>query len=297
MRKNSAKMLKWGFLGALLLLLSASGCAVREEGCLDVQAVNFSVEAEKACSSCCQYPQLRLDLLHKYTVNDSLLNLTLNSGAYPDGAGNMIRFKDIRFYLSELHLVTEDGADIGVGEEVLLRKWVSGSDSLKFEVENNFALATPASLSRKVLGTFLQSGKIKGIRLTLGIAAPARDADPASAPTGHPLSPQTDPLWIQGTGYLDAKLSVFPGSGPADTIPRVLEFPSGGAFFQTIELLAPQAVSIAPGYHASVGLRIDYGAWFKNADVRNDPAEDLLRKVADNVKNSMAVTLITAQEN
>ncbi|MBK7477608.1 MAG: hypothetical protein IPI11_17005 [Haliscomenobacter sp.] len=287
---------RWGLIG-LFLFLGAWGCAVREEGCLDVQAINFSVEAEKACSSCCQYPQLRLDLLHKYTVGDTLLNLTLNASAYPDGAGNMIRFKDIRFYISELHLLTEGGAEIGVGEELLLRKWVSGSDSLKFEVENNFALATPASLSRKVLGTFIQGGKIKGVRLTLGIGAPARDADPASAPTGHPLSPQADPLWVLGTGYLDAKLSVFPGNGSADTIPRVLEFASGGAFFQTIELPAPQVVSVAPGYHASVGLRIDYGAWFKQADVRNDSTEDLLRKIADNVKNSLAVTQITAQEN
>ncbi len=296
MRKNSAKMPRWHFIGAFLLL-GALGCAVREEGCLDVQAVNFSLEAEKACSSCCQFPQIRLDLLHKYTVNDSLLNLTLNTGAYPDGAGNMIRFKDIRFYLSELQLLTEDGAAISVREKLLLRKWVSGSDSLKVEVEDNFALATPASLSRRVLGTFTMGGKIDRIRLTLGIGPNIRDADPASAPSSHPLSPQTDPLWALGTGYLDAKISVYPGNGTADTIPRVLEFPSGGAFFQTIELPAPQVVSIAPGYHASVGMRIDYGAWFKNADLRTDSSEDLLRKIADNVKNSIAVTQITATEN
>ncbi|MFZ4561654.1 MAG: hypothetical protein ACOYOD_15795, partial [Saprospiraceae bacterium] len=126
-------------LPALALLLST--CAQLEEGCLDAYAVNLTIDADKACDDCCTFPQLRLDLLHKIQVRDSLKNLTLGTEVYADGAGNPLRISDIRFYLGAVEMLKADGSTVSTQGTLSLRK----PDASPLDVPDYYALATPAS--------------------------------------------------------------------------------------------------------------------------------------------------------
>lgn len=295
MKKHSATEIRAGFYAALVALL-LQACAEPKRDCLDVQATNFAVDADEACSGCCIYPQLRLDLLHKFRIGDSLYNFVPETGVYPDGAGNAFRFKDLRFYISELHLLRSDGTTMTLDGRLTLRKAVAGSDSMNVEVEDNFLIATPASLARLVPGSFREGGAVTGISFKIGIGEPARSTDPGSAPAGHPLREQALPLWTASQGYLSQRMELYPGATPADTIPRLLEYGGAGSV-QTIALSLAQPFSAPSGYHIALTLRIDYDRWFRDVDLRSDTSPEIFRKITDNLPGSFTVTSITASVN
>lgn len=280
------------YIALLILLPLLQTCAEPKRDCLDIQAVNFAVDADAACSSCCEYPELRLEVQHKIVRPDSTLNLVLETGAYPDGAGNLIRFRDIRFYISDLHLVRPDGSEILLEEKLNLRQANPGGDSIKVEVEDNFALVTPSAVARRVLGTVKAAGAVSKVRFKLGIAAPSNLADPNSAPSGHPLAPQSNAMWAPGAGYTYNKLTYFPGISAADTIPQLLEIKTTDRLRQ-VEL--PLSAIIPEGYHLNLVLQVDYLRWLEGIDFRRDTPDQLSRKVADNSAKSFRVIQITAQ--
>jgi hypothetical protein len=279
-----------------IIALLCCACAQPNRDCLDIRATNFAVDADEACSGCCIYPQLRLDLLHKFQIGDSLYNFVPSTGIYADGAGNAFRFKDIRFYISELRLLRSDGAEVTLDGRLTLRKAVAGSDSLKVEVEDNFMLATPASLGRIVVGAFRDGGTITGVKFKVGIDEPARSADPASAPAAHPLRVQSVPMWTEAQGYLAQRMEIIVGTAPSDTIPKVFEF-GGINSVQSIALNLAQPFSVPPGFNIALTLRIDYSWWFRNVNLVTDPSGEMFRKIADNLPNSFTVTSITASVN
>lgn len=286
MKKTSA--LRKISLPALALLLSS--CAQLEEGCLDAYAVNLTIDADKTCGDCCTFPQLRLDLLHKIQVRDSLKNLTLGSEVYADGAGNPLRISDIRFYLSAVEMVKPDGSTATTQGKVSLYK----PDRSKFEAPDYYALATPASLARIVASTFRKADQVVALRLQLGIGSPAGQADPASAPSGHPLAAQSPSMWNATKGYLAQRLVLLPGT--SDTTAVVYET-GGTAALRTVELPLASPLSVPAGHHVAFTLRIDYAAWLRNVNILKDSRESIVQKLSDNFPASLAILQVSASKN
>lgn len=294
--KKPSKMNKGSLWAAqLVLVLSLQHCAEPKTGCLDVRATNFQVDADATCGDCCTFPQIRLDLLHKFTIGDSLLNF-IPGNTYPDGTGNPFRLGDLRFYLSEIHFLRSDGTTNKLNKTVVLRKANPNGDSLRIEVEDNFALATPAALGRIQPGNFQDGGTFTGVRFKIGVGEPARNADPGSAPNSHPLRPQNVPMWTTTQGYLSQRIEVFPGSPPADTIRRLLEI-GGTTSVREITLRFKSPLSVPPGFHIALTLQIDYARWLKNIQFRTDSDAEVFRKITENLPLSFAVTSITATSN
>lgn len=292
MKRNSARKRLNTLIGIASLCWVLPACAILEEGCLDVYGLNFSIDVDKSCDACCTYPQLRLDVLHKISVGDSLQNINLKSGVYADGAGNPIRFQDIRFYISEVHLVKTDGSLVVLREMLQVRS----PDSSRVTVENNVALVTPTSLARIVLGTFRKGDQVSAVRFKLGIGTPTRSIDPTSAPTTHPLYPQPIAMWSSNQGYTAQRIALFPGISAADTIPIVFET-TGTSSLREVELQLPQPVSIPAGYHIALTLRIDYAQWLAGVNILRDPTSSILQKLGDNVAPSFEITQVVVSEN
>ena len=275
-------------LPALALLLSA--CAQLEEGCLDAYAVNLTIDADKACDDCCTFPQLRLDLLHKIQVRDSLKNLALGTEVYTDGAGNPLRISDIRFYLSAVEMIKADGSTVSTQGTLSLRK----PDKTKFDAPDYYALATPASLARIVASTFRKADQVVALRLQLGIGNPTGQADPTSAPSGHPLALQSPSMWSATKGYTAQRLVLLPGS--SDTTTVTIET-SGPSALRTVELPLASPLSVPAGYHATFTLRIDYAAWLRNVNILKDSQESIAQKLGDAFASSVVVTQASASKN
>ena len=68
-----------------------AGCYEPIEGCLDVRATNFDLNADRSCpDNCCEYPELRLKLLHRYQQIDTYgLDLAFHDleQGVPEGLG------------------------------------------------------------------------------------------------------------------------------------------------------------------------------------------------------------------
>ena len=123
--KKVLKLLQLGILCAISILLST--CATREEGCNDALANNFDLGADKPCDGCCEYPGVRIRLSHKYGNTPMAYNQTI----FTDGAGNTFGFGDLRFYLSNIQLLSVGNKIIDVQEplDVYLEK--AAGDTVK----------------------------------------------------------------------------------------------------------------------------------------------------------------------
>lgn len=270
MKRNCVKrMVRFTFLG---LLLSFSSCAILEEGCLDVYATNFAVEVDKPCAVCCTYPQIRIDLLHKIAVADSLQNLTTETAVYADGAGNPLRIQDIRFYVSGVHLLRSDGTEVAVEETITLKK----TDGSSVTVENNFGLWTPATLARFIPGTFRKADEITSVRLTLGVGKEVGGVLPESAPSTHALYPKTIPMWTSTEGFITQRLAVYPGD-TGDTA-MVYEL-TGEDAMQEVELNLPAPLAVAPGHHITLVIQLDYSSWLSSIDIKTESSEVIESKL------------------
>lgn len=277
------------------LSLALQRCAEPKTGCLDVRATNFQVDADEGCTDCCTYPQLRLDLLHKFTIGDSLFNFIPGS-TYTDDAGNRFRLGELRFYLSETRLLRSDGTALKLDKQLALRTVNAAGDSTRFLVEDNFALASPASLLRILPGNFRDGGTFTGVQFKIGIDVPARSADPGSAPASHPLYPQQVPMWTAKLGYLSQRIEVYSGQAPADTLGRVLEF-GGPESIKAITIPLDKPLSVPPGFHIVLTLRIDYARWLRNINFASDTDSVIFRKLSENVSAAFSVNSASATSN
>ncbi|MEL6925330.1 MAG: MbnP family protein, partial [Bacteroidota bacterium] len=177
------------FLFLWLFLLV--GCYEPVEACLDLQATNFEVTADRACSDCCTYPTLSLSFSHK--VDSNFLS---NEDVYLNRVGRPYRIESVVFYISNVQLVDAAGNGYGVEDQIELLALNNGVEEW-LELEDNFLLIERTTRN-VTLGEFRSSGDFVGLRFFVGINAPANNANPASLPDGHPLSIGPDSLhWDQ----------------------------------------------------------------------------------------------------
>ena len=87
--------LRIGLLSILMAVL-LSACYEPTEGCLDVRATNFDLDADEGCADCCTYPELSLRFENVWVYPDSVAPLRLHT-FYVDAVGNPFRFERIRF--------------------------------------------------------------------------------------------------------------------------------------------------------------------------------------------------------
>jgi len=272
----------------LALLVTAFGCYEKQEGCLDIAATNFDVEADRDCADCCNYPTLSVIFSHKArsVAQDTFFNLTFLDSAYTVNGSDFFRIGGIRFYISDFQLVRNDGSMLTSTDEITLSIPENG-DTLTQTVTDDFALVNRSNLSATTIGTIRPEGDFTGIRFNIGISTPANHADPLAFPTTHPLySNNGDMHWSIDSGYVFNRIALFRDTMASDTIPTVLEIGTD-ELLQTIELDYP--FPLKQGFNVSVSLRIDYLQWFQGVDIRNDSEAVMIEKIVENVTNSFTV--------
>jgi hypothetical protein len=280
---------------ALLILglaFSLTACVEQQEGCLDINAVNFQVDADRPCTGCCEYPVLELNFQHK-AFPDTSLNLVYEDSVYQDGSGNSFRFRQIRYYLSALHLVRPDGAELTV-EDTLQLPIEQPDGHIDFEiVEDNFVLVNPGDYQRKEIGTIHTEGTFSKVKFTFGLAGAANTVDPGALPGDHPLS---DPslYWNADSGRIFNRIELFRVENDVDTIETVLEIgmPEN---LRTIELPLPDPFFLDPGFSAELVLRVDYLTWFEEVNLISDSKEQIIEKIVNKLTESFSVVEIEAK--
>ena len=277
----------------LALLACLPACYEPVEGCLDVEAVNYDLEADKNNGEECQYPQIRMALQHRYTKGDTLLRFGLVDSVYLDALGNPFRLNSVRFYLSNFHLIYTDGQEKEVEETIdILIPQPDGSD-LPRTIEDNFSLISPRVTQNYVIVTLKESGTLQEIRFAVGVEGLANQADPASFPGTHPLSLQDSSLYFnQDSGYVFQYIELFRDTTAADTIPEILRIGTP-AYLQEVRL--PVDFRKNRGFHLLLTLQVDYSRWFSQIDARQDSPEQLIEKIVANLAQSFSIVAIVQQ--
>ncbi len=267
-----------------------NACYEPKEDCLDIQAVNFEPVADEACPDCCEYPKIKLRFQHKVITVDTTLNLTYNTPYTLDGV-NYFRIQDIRFFISNLHLIRPDDTEIGLTDSIEINILKADQTTEILKVEDNFALADRDDFNAATLGTYQTSGLFSGIRFTLGIEENVNRAEPSSFPDTHPLSIESDSsmYWNVDEGYIFNRIALFRDTLSANDTPFILEMGTS-SFLQQLTL--PYDFTINEGFDLSITLRIDYLKWFESVDILLDSEESMMEKIRNNTVNSFSLVEI-----
>ena len=277
----------------LVLLAFLPACYEPVEGCLDVEAVNYSLEADKNNSEECVYPKVRLSVQHRYSKNDTLYRFALVDSIYYDALGNPFRLNSVRFYISNFHLVYTDGQEKEMDETIDIKIPQPDGSDLERTIEDNFSLISPRVTQNYTIGTLKESGTLQEIRFAVGVEGLANIADPGSFPNGHPLSLLDSSLYFnQDSGYVFQYIELFRDTTAADTIPEVLRI---GTPEYLREVRLPVDFKKDSGFHLLLTLQVDYSFWFRDINARQDSPEQLTDKIVANMAQSFSLVAAVLQ--
>ncbi|MFM9946750.1 MAG: MbnP family protein [Saprospiraceae bacterium] len=297
MKKRSRKNLNGLLLSLMLcctLLLPA--CYEPKEGCLDAQATNFELDADEACPDCCEYPSLQLALRHRIVLFGQEDDRFSTDSVYYDGSGQPFRFKNIRFYLSNVRLVRSDGSVAMVSDTIELNLYDPSGAPRKATVEDNFLLANPLFEQTYTIGAFRESGSsFEKIRFAIGVEGIANEAIPDSLPDDYPLGRIEETLDLhfnQDSGYVFSHIELFRDTTAADTIPVVLRIGTL-PYLRTVELSFPSGgFTPTDGFNTLVTLQVNYVERFQSLNIRQDTPAQMIEKIVQNLANSFSVIAI-----
>lgn len=266
------------------------GCYEPREGCLDAAAANFDLEADKPCDDCCTYPSLKILLQHRVVTPDTIYRFGLKDSVYYDALGQPFKIKDLRFYMSNIHLVRSDGSEVLLEDKIELTLPLTGGGTETVEAEDNFLLVNPSLSQSFAIGALKAEGPFNRIRFNLGIAEPANKALPEEMPENHPLALQSNfPMYFSAdSGYIYNKILLLRGITTADTIPTTLSIGTL-PFLRQFELDLPGLFDPDKGFNSRVTIRVDYGRWFREIDARNDSPALLIQKIVSGLEGAFEV--------
>ena len=287
-----SRKIRNSFFLALMALLPA--CYEPVEGCLDVEAVNFNLEADKNNSEECVYPKVRLAIQHRYSKDDTLYRFGLVDSVYFDAQGQPFRLNNVRFYISNFHLIYTNGQEKEVAETVdILIPQPDGSE-LSRTIEDNFSLASPRVTQNYTIGTLKESNDLQEVRFAVGVEGLANLAKPGSFSGTHPLSLQDSTLYFsQDSGYVFEYIELFRDTTAADTIPEVLRIGTQ-PYLQEVRL--PVSFKKSQGFHLLLTLQVDYSQWFGSINARQDTQEQLIDKIVANLAQSFSLVAVVLQD-
>lgn len=259
---------------AFCLLLSA--CYEPKKGCIDINAVNFDATADENC--CCQYPRLILQVEQRYDT------LTYREGdPYPLPSGQWFRLNKVIFYLSDFR-VFRGGQEYQVTDSLKFAVFGPAiTDTLSQYLINDFALVRRTPLEYPA-GAFPESGTFDRVQCRLGLPAAAQSIVPSKAPTNHPLSAQTEQLWLDRDRGFEVLRIIFTRDSASATIPDTLHFsrPDFDNFF----LSGNGTFNHRSGYDFGVKMTVDYLQLFRNLDLVNGNPTSWKAQIVANLPNA-----------
>lgn len=273
----------------LLLIALLSACIEREEGCLDIAAVNFAADADLACpDSCCVYPTLQVELQHRiHTAErpDTLIRFFYDStyAVLPDTTVKFA-FDSIRFFLSEFELIREDSSSFQVSDRLEL----SDGNGELVSVTDDVFIAERNSFGTQTLGDFRAEGTFTGVRFLVGLKETIRTADASSFPVDHPLVDQNNDFNATTDGF--AALALRFRQPPSTTDTTTLRIVSA-----TPVELSFEPFVIEPGFDVKLTLAVDYLDWLEGILVNDATDAELREYIRMALDNSFQVSAVSLE--
>lgn len=231
---------------ALGLTLLWGGCREPLEGCLDVRAANYTAAADDNC--CCEWPRMSFTVEHK--VKDAFHSPV---DTYYTVKGQAYRLLRMDFLLSDFKLHFKGSPPVRLLDSILL----GTAPGPMTWIRDDIALLT-RDISSFEAGRFIAMGKLDSVSFLLGLPESVSKGTPEDFPAGHPFRVTGSERWDNLQGYAMARA-------------WILSLPSGDTLQWTLResrrIVLPAERVIASGRPASLEMKIDYDAWFRDQDV------------------------------
>ncbi len=288
--------LKNNFIFLLFFSLVLYGCYEPKEGCLDVRATNFDLDADNPCPDCCEYPVFKLKTSHRYIVDDTTYyTVRFGDSIYLDGANHPFRLESVRYFLSGFELIKSSGEAVSIEDKIDIEVSDGSGSRMVRSFTDDFVLINAAHSSTITVGTFTQPGTYKGIRFLIGLDPVVDTAIPQYMPENHPLSNTADEMYDAVNGhYYASKIALFKDTVPSDTIPRIIASYASNAS-QLVDLPFSEEFTLPEGFHLHVTLAVDCISWFDGVDVRSDSDAVVIEKINAALPTSFFVSSISTK--
>ena len=279
-------MLKSIITFLVILFCLFTSCYEPQEGCLNINAENFNIEADEACEDCCELPDLTVAILHRRSFADTTENFRLNTSYNaPANSDQVFQVSNLHFYLSDFQLITDDGNSVS-SIDTTEADWVDmNGDTMTTFVESNIAYINRSTNSERNMGSFSPKGVYEKIAFNFGLEGQNTGVVPASISGAHPLRIQNDSLnWNATDGYSFCRIELVKDTSNLDSIsiinitqPEVKNIELAGNF------------ELESGFDTRITLRINYFDWFSTVDFRNDSDLTIKEKVLANISGSFSI--------
>lgn len=282
------------FNGFQLLCLASAllsfACTEPTEGCLDITASNFDIEADDDCclseeECCCSYPNLVVDLIYRLSEADtSNTNFELSQYYEIENTTDSIRIDTFQFFITGLRPRSVSGMDsITVRETIDVSTQNIAGESVQFSVEDNIILVDCNQFSYTI-GTYQSDLEIDQLDFTLGLPSVIAQINPDDISNDNNLKNSYAPLFDEDLGrFPSIKLNFALKSNDKERIiARELNFQ------QLLTNIFVTAVPINKGQELSFLLQLNVLDVFKGIifDIQN---EDIDLIINENFENSISI--------
>jgi len=229
-----------------LILISSAGCNTRIQGCLDVNAENFNLNAEQSCDGCCTYPSLALSLTQKWGDRNFALTDTLF-----DINGQPYRISGLVYFLSDWTWLDGQGIQYHVDSVNV----TCDDGDLTYSPDN--LLVDPEHFNY-TMGMIRKAPVIDSLRFIIGLSQDFSCLNAENIGTPPELTDQS-PLWN-------------PRSGSLESIRLIIQNDIAVESFDTIFISDEAITTLAypfdftPGEDSQFELTVDYSLWFKDVN-------------------------------
>lgn len=286
-RKPSQHLPTYWVSTLLLCIGLVSSCTEPQMGCLDIASTNFSASADEPCESCCVFPKLQLDILHRITQADTLLRIQYDS-LYRIGNEQPIVFQNIQLLLSDFAFLRADGTRAEVVDTLRLAIPTQSGDTLYKVRLDNFVTSNAADFQTNTIANYSESGNFVGIQFHVGVIEPDNQAIPTSLADDHPL--RTDNLYLgTGLGYIFNQIT-YKRDTAQQAASNTIAI-SGAPFLQQIQL--DTNVVLQESRDIRVVLAVDYAEWFADVNLETDSPALIAEKITANLGRSFSVFSIS----
>ncbi len=197
-------------LPALCLMPS---CYEHEQGCRDINALNYSVKADLDCDDdCCNYPGIDIQM---QLVKG---NETIDTNSYFDmGFGDSVRIKQMRVYFSDFKIIGTDSKIYPIWQDNLLG--IKSNNTLEFKKINYAAMKFKPESNRYNIGEFRNLVKASQLEFIFGLQSHVNHAVTDKITESNPLYQGKDNMYINDDiGYYFLKMTLQSKKDPQNFI-------------------------------------------------------------------------------
>lgn len=254
---------------SILLLSFFLACYEHQEGCQDVNSLDYDVNADKSCEDCCSYPDLLLKVDHVFDgeLFDTTIFFELNNHSY--------KIASLNFFLSNFSLHnTNAQEEVHIEESISVKKQgTTAYESLYFPV----AKVNLGRTEDYVLGTFKYADTYDKIGFDFGISEEVNHAEMDMIISQNALYQNQDSMYIDSdNGFYFFKMDL-------ETIEGEYRRIGIKGDDHLISLMVDKTFDFNSRADRLINIEIDYNKWFENIDFEDENVLNIEKILLENI--------------